>query len=205
MYYYTYLILGEDGRFYYGHRSCDCDPKDDPYMGSCRDLSFKPAKKRILREFPCLDLAIIEEMRIHVTKNVGPNLRYSNGVTLRPKGMSRRGVPVRDDTREKMRQAKLGRRMPEETKEILRNKQLGKPKTEEHKLRMSKARSGKRRFLLPNGDCILARPEDVPIGSVLVSAWVTDENQVIWTTKDQAKAMGWRYASVAGRNSQLET
>jgi hypothetical protein len=120
MRYYTYCILGKDGRFYYGSRQCDCDPKVDLYAGSCKDPTFVPIRKRILREFSCDDLAVIEEMRIHVTKNVGPNPRYANGATLRPKGMSRRGVIVSEESREKMRQSRLGKTHSEETLKKIR-------------------------------------------------------------------------------------
>ena len=71
-------------------------------MGSCRDKAFTPIRKRVLKTFSILDLALIEEMRIHVTKDVGPNPRYANGATLRPKGMSRKNVPVSKETRIKM-------------------------------------------------------------------------------------------------------
>lgn len=195
MRFYTYLILGEDGRFYYGHRSCECDPKEDTYMGSCYDKTFKPVRKRILKEFSCLDLAIIEEMRIHVTKNVGPSPRYANGVTLRPNGMSRRGVRASEETKQRMRIAKLGRKMPSDIKKKLSEKQSGVPKTAEHKENMSKARKGRKRYLLPSGECVLAREDEVPAGSTVVSAWVTPEDKVVWVSKEEARARGWRYAS----------
>lgn len=196
MYHYTYLILGEDGRFYYGHRSCDCDPRDDEYMGSCRDSSFKPKKKRILKEFSNLDLAIIEEMRIHVTKDVGPNPRYANGVTMRPNGMSRRGVPVSVEARQKMSTAHAGKSHSEETKQKLREKQKGIPKSNAHRKNMSKARSGLRRFLTEDGRLIYSKIDQAPPNSKIVSAWKTKNGETVWTTKDDAKARGLRYASL---------
>lgn len=195
MYFYTYLLLGEDGRFYYGHRSCECRPENDLYWGSCYDPSFKPVRKRILKTFPCLDLAIIEEMRIHVTKDVGPNQRYANGVTLRPNGMSRQGVPVSKETREKMSEAHRGKKHSDAAKQKCRLKQLGVAKSNEHRTNMSKARQGKKRFLTPDGEFILARSDDAPPGSTLVSAWIDDSGQIVWTTKDQARKLGLQYAS----------
>lgn len=202
MFFYTYLLLGEDGRFYYGHRSSDCPPEEDDYMGSCFDSTFKPIRKRVLSTFPCVDLAIIEEMRIHVTKNVGPNSRYANGVTLTPRGLSRKGVPVSKETREKMRKAHLGKSHSDEVRKKLREKQLGIPKPLEQRQNMSKARSGKRRFLAPDGRLLLVTPEQAPKNSVLVSAWITHDGETVWTTREEARAMGWRYASTVRRSSQ---
>lgn len=200
MSFYTYLLLGEDGRFYYGHRSCDCSPEEDDYMGSCYDKTFKPIRKRILKTFPCLDLAIIEEMRIHVTKNVGPNPRYANGVTLRPNGMSRKGVPVSEETREKMRVAHLGKKHSEESKKKNRERMLGVSKSKEHRASMSKARKGKKMYLTPDGQRVLCDPSTAPSGSISVSAWINEEGKVVWTTKEEARKRGYSYANTAKRD-----
>ena len=43
---YVYLTLdSSDGRIYWGSRTCDCNPEDDPYMGSHRDETFRPDDK----------------------------------------------------------------------------------------------------------------------------------------------------------------
>ena len=134
MNHYTYCLLGSDGRFYYGSRSCDCDPRKDPYLGSCKDKTFVPVRKRVLKRFGLLDLAIIEEMRIHVTKDVGPNPRYANGATLRPRGMSRKGVLVTEATRHRMSESGKKRRHSPETKEKIAEslrktpKKVGRPR-----------------------------------------------------------------------------
>jgi len=200
MFFYTYLLLGEDGRFYYGHRSCDCPPEEDSYMGSCYDKTFKPVRKRILKTFPCLDLAIIEEMRIHVTKDVGPNPRYANGVTLRPKGMSRKGVPVSKETREKMRMAHLGKKHSEESKRKNSERMLGVKKSKEHRENMSKARKGKKMYLNPDGQRILCDLASAPFGSIQVSAWVDSRGEVVWTTKEEARRNGYSYINTEKRD-----
>jgi hypothetical protein len=78
MYHYAYLLLGHDGRFYYGARSCKCLPDQDSYMGSYTDSTFSPKKKRILKTFPSRREALLEEVRIHSLKDVDRSERYAN-------------------------------------------------------------------------------------------------------------------------------
>jgi hypothetical protein len=75
---YTYILRGEDGRYYYGARSCDCPPLEDVYLGSYRDKTFKPKRKRILSVWDSREAAIEEEIRIHNLKDVAANPRYAN-------------------------------------------------------------------------------------------------------------------------------
>jgi hypothetical protein len=78
MYHYTYLLLGTDGRYYYGVRSCKNLPQDDQYWGSYTDKSFVPKRKRILGIFDSREAALLEEVRIHSIKNVDKSSRYAN-------------------------------------------------------------------------------------------------------------------------------
>jgi len=78
MTHYTYLLYGEDRRFYYGVRSCQCPPEKDRYWGSFSDKSFVPIKKRILAVFSTREQALKEEIRIHALKNVDTNPKYAN-------------------------------------------------------------------------------------------------------------------------------
>jgi hypothetical protein len=75
---YTYILRGEDGRYYYGVRSCDCPPLEDAYLGSYGDKTFKPKRKRILSVWDSREAAIEEEIRIHNLKEVAVNPRYAN-------------------------------------------------------------------------------------------------------------------------------
>jgi hypothetical protein len=68
MYHYVYKLTEEStGYFYYGSRSCRCEPIDDLYMGSmCR---WKPNKKLLKKEiinytFISREEAIIEESKL---------------------------------------------------------------------------------------------------------------------------------------------
>jgi len=88
MHHYTYLLLGHDGRFYYGVRSCKCDPHQDRYTGSYKDTTFSPKKKRILRLFPTRRDALLEEIRIHALKDVDKSKRYANKAKQRSEGFN---------------------------------------------------------------------------------------------------------------------
>jgi hypothetical protein len=94
---YVYLLLGEDGRFYYGVRSCDCDPKDDSYMGSFRDSTFKPNRKRILSTWDSREAAVTEEIRIHDLKDVVINSRYANKAKQTSVGFDTSGTVLSED------------------------------------------------------------------------------------------------------------
>lgn len=94
---YVYLLLGEDGRFYYGVRSCDCDPKDDTYAGSFRDSTFKPNRKRILSTWDSREAAVAEEIRIHNLKDVAANSRYANRAKQTSIGFDTSGTTLSED------------------------------------------------------------------------------------------------------------
>jgi hypothetical protein len=67
MRHYVYKIVEkETDEFYWGVRSCDCDPKDDNYMGSM--ATWKPNKEKLVKtriiEFPTREIANEYETKI---------------------------------------------------------------------------------------------------------------------------------------------
>lgn len=78
MFHYTYLLYGEDGRYYYGVRTSSVEPKKDKYMGSFSDKTFRPKRKRVLIVFNSREEALLEEIRIHNVKDVHRKKRYAN-------------------------------------------------------------------------------------------------------------------------------
>lgn len=102
MHHYVYLLLGHDGRYYYGSRTCKCHPKEDKYLGSFTDLSFLPVRKKILSTWESRKEALAEEIRIHSLKEVGTNPRYANRAKQTSVGFDRTGVPCTEDHKKKL-------------------------------------------------------------------------------------------------------
>ena len=58
---YTYEITNKKGNRYIGVRSCNCNPNNDPYMGTCKTLDGLKKRERLnckksrrsQREFGC--------------------------------------------------------------------------------------------------------------------------------------------------------
>lgn len=75
---YTYITRSPDGRYYIGVRSCDCSPEDDPYMGSHRDETYLPNRKRVLATFDSREEAYEHEIYLHELRRVDANPRYAN-------------------------------------------------------------------------------------------------------------------------------
>ena len=96
---YTYILRGEDGRYYYGVRSCDCPPLEDSYLGSYRDKTFKPKRKRILSVWDSREAAIEEEIRIHNLKDVASNPRYANRATQTSTNFDTSGISLDVETK----------------------------------------------------------------------------------------------------------
>jgi hypothetical protein len=110
---YVYLLLGEDGRFYYGVRTCDCDPKDDVYTGSSRDSTFKPRRKRILSTWDSREAAVAEEIRIHNLKDVAANSRYANRAKQTSIGFDTSGTTLSEDHLKKVSEGVKAAMTPE--------------------------------------------------------------------------------------------
>jgi hypothetical protein len=110
---YVYVLLGEDGRFYYGVRSCDCGPRDDAYMGSFSDDTFKPNKKRILSTWDSREAAVAEEIRIHNLKDVATNSRYANRAKQTSVGFDTSGTTLSEDHLRKVSEGVMAAITPE--------------------------------------------------------------------------------------------
>lgn len=110
---YVYLLLGEDGRYYYGVRTCECDPKEDDYTGSYRDKSFKPERKRILSVWDSREAALEEEIRIHNLKEVAASPRYANKAKQTSVGFDTTGVTLSEEHLKKVSEGVKAAMTPE--------------------------------------------------------------------------------------------
>lgn len=83
---YTYITRSPDGRYYIGVRTCEGDPADDPYMGSHRDPTYAPNRKRVLATFDSREEAYEHEIFLHELRQVDSNPRYANRAKQRSTG-----------------------------------------------------------------------------------------------------------------------
>lgn len=160
---YVYEIIDKiTGEFYWGSRSCKCDPKNDKYMGSM--VSWKPNKenliKRTIIEFNSREEATKAEriiIKFYINKNIFPLNRNYNI----PGGIfAMEGLKRSFETNQKIIKSQKGKkRKPhtEEEKEKIsktlkeyynehniwcKGKKL-KPLSEEHKQKISNSNKGK--------------------------------------------------------------
>lgn len=90
MHHYTYFITNihpvDERKYYIGSRSCKCDPVNDvKYMSSSKDLKeeitkygIQNFKKEILNVFETRDLALFDEIKLHIDFDVDINPNFYN-------------------------------------------------------------------------------------------------------------------------------
>ena len=113
-------------KYYVGARSCEGDPKKDNYYSSSKyvkqwikENGKDKVKKTILAIWPTRELAFEHEMRIHDHYEVHLNEEFFNrskqlvsGFTTYGMESPWKGKKASDETKEKIRQAALGRPSP---------------------------------------------------------------------------------------------
>lgn len=152
MRHYVYVTKGECGRHYIGVRSCECDPAEDPYMGSHKDPEYSPAEKWVWSEFGTRDEAANAEASLHEVFDVAVSQHFANRCKATPNGFSVLGTSWgthSEEVKELMRQQKLGERNPQygkptsqKQKEAVRQARAGVKASEETRQKMRKAQRG---------------------------------------------------------------
>ena len=126
MYHYTYLLQNiDDGLFYIGVRSCNCLPENDEYQGSAKTVSkqYKQrCQKYILATHSTRKEAIAHEIYLHDLYDVARNPCFFNKAKQTSSSFDttglrspRKGVSLTPETKEKLRQANLGKKQSAET------------------------------------------------------------------------------------------
>lgn len=169
MNHYTYILTNlVNGKQYVGDRSCICDPKNDPYLGSGRPYlsraknkyGYENFKKDILEIFETRQEAFdAQEKYIEKYKTLVPN-GYNvsimggygslgsvlNKETKRKISKSSRGKKLSQEIKRKIGEANkislLGNKIPEEVKIKISKTTTGKKLSKETKIKMSKAKKG---------------------------------------------------------------
>jgi len=157
-YHYVYYSYQAWGRGYIGARTCSCPPIEDVnYFGSFKDKSFKPDNKIIISEFPTREEALQAEICLHNFYEVHLNQHFANKAKQTATKFNRQGLPGTlqdknhtEETKEKIRQARLGTRRPLSVRQKLsqsfkgcKNPFYGKSHTQESKQKISAAKKGK--------------------------------------------------------------
>lgn len=165
-YNYTYKITNiKTNEFYVGVRSCDCEIKEDKYMGSSSVWTKiyikehkKELKKEIIEIFESRKLANIAEVKLlksveHNPLCINKYFDYTpdmTGIKQTPEWIKKRikfgkengmfGKHHTEETKKKISESLKGRIITEEHREKIRQAELGKEVSEETKKKISKAR-----------------------------------------------------------------
>jgi hypothetical protein len=151
MYHYTYLLQNiDDQRFYIGARTSKVPPQEDiKYLGSSKTVpkSYKTrCVKYILQEHASRHAAIAHEIELHQFYDVALNQCFFNAAKQTSTGFDttgkpgpRRGVPCSEATKEKIRQANIGKKYSKEHCEKLSNALLGRTVSEETRRKIGEA------------------------------------------------------------------
>ena len=151
---YTYLITDtETKEFYIGVRSCECDPSEDPYMGSMKswkkqeNFNQDRHKKTVLSVYPNREEANEAEFELIEKFIKDPlNRNYHNRKTYCSLGLTHS-----EETKRKISEASKGKKHPmygkthsEETKQKISEACKDKTLSEETKRKMSEVKKGKK-------------------------------------------------------------
>ena len=163
-FYYVYRITNTlINKHYYGFRTTTLNPKQDlgiKYFSSSLDKSFIKDQKtnpqnykyKIVKVYNNYSDAIILEIKLHNKFDVGKNNKFYNRAKQTTRGFSTVGTShiVTEETKQKIRETKLGEKNPmwgkkciisEETIEKIRNSNIGKKRSALTKQRISNYQS----------------------------------------------------------------
>jgi hypothetical protein len=135
MRHYVYVTKGDCGRHYIGVRSCECDPAEDPYVGSHKDPEYSPAEKWVWSEFGTREEAANAEASLHEVFDVAVSPHFANRCKALPNGFSMLGISWgihSEETKALLSQQKKGEN----------NHRWGKPSSQKQKEAVRRARAG---------------------------------------------------------------
>ena len=159
---YTYEITNKkSGIRYIGVRSCNCNPNNDSYMGSCKILNETISvegkenfTKKILQTFPTREEAAQHEIELHEKFDVARNPMFYNNAKATSTGFNIAGKKRTEEDKHKISKTLKGRKLSEEHKRKLSEAKKGKKGhvswikgkklSEEYKRKISEAHKGKK-------------------------------------------------------------
>jgi hypothetical protein len=153
-YNYVYRITNKvEQKHYYGVRGCNVEPTLDlgiKYFSSSSDKDFRDDQKnhpenykyKIVRICSTSDEADALEIKLHEKFDVGINESFYNRAKRTSMGFSRADVPVSDETKQKLSEAKLGVPKSDETRQKM--SEAAQNMSPEHRQKLSEANKGKK-------------------------------------------------------------
>lgn len=160
---YTYLIgWTKYNIWYYGSETGKVNKIANPdnlwktyftsstYVAKFREIYGEPDVKEVRKIFSDSKETLLWEEKVLRRTNAVKSDKWLNkgnaGKTFSTAGLPapNRGVPHKDDTKEKIRQANTGNKHSEETKHKISLHSKGRSKSEEHKKKISLAHMGKK-------------------------------------------------------------
>ena len=149
-FHYTYKLTDiHTGEFYYGSRTCKCNPSDDVYMGSMK--IWKPNKSNIVKEIILSNFSnrteALNAESILINKNINHplNRNYSSpdGKFIRLGPPVNKGIPNPQHSKRMMGEnnPNFGKKLSDEIRSKMSKSSIGKLKSEEHKQKMKKPKS----------------------------------------------------------------
>ena len=134
-YHYVYLTCESNtGQLYWGVRSCDCDPENDPYMGSHCDTTYIPDLKWVWNTFPTREDAETAEQTLLRLFDCVKSSTFANLSAAQWKQWNWLGSRHTPQTREKLREQKLGEK----------NHRFGKTNGQKQREAVRRAATGRR-------------------------------------------------------------
>ena len=165
-FYYVYVITNNiNHKQYVGSRICHISPDKDTYMGSSKSLKedykiygIENFSKMIISDNYINSKEMLDEESFYILKyNTLYPSGYNRFIPNKKEGFYMENYHYSEESREKMRQSKLGRpsnnrgkKFSEESKKLVslsqmgeKNHGFGKPLSEEHKASIGKSLKGK--------------------------------------------------------------
>ena len=149
-FHYIYKLTNiHTGEFYYGSRTCKCNPNDDTYMGSMK--IWKPNKSDIIKEIISSNfinrMEALNAESILINKNINHplNRNYASpdGKFIRLGPPINKGIPNPQHSKRMLgkNNPNFGKTLSSEIRSKMSKSSIGKPKSEEHKQNMRKPRT----------------------------------------------------------------
>lgn len=146
---YVYKLISlQTGEFYFGSRSCNCNPDEDNYMGSMK--RWKPNKENLIKEIIKRDFCNREDAILFESELIKNNINNSLNRNYYIPTIGFVNKICSAETKQKIKQALIGKPFSEEHKKKLsksriekgiaigkNNGMFGKTHTQESKLKMA--------------------------------------------------------------------